>query len=423
MTALDTPLRNWAGNLTYRAARVHRPRTLAELQDVVAGAERVKALGSRHCFNDIADTDADLVLLDDLDVHVELGRAEPDGSGVLWVPGGMPYSRLVPELARHGRALHNLASLPHITIAGATATGTHGSGSRNGSLATSVAGLELVRSDGEVVVLGEDSPDLPGAVVHLGALGVVTRVALRFQPTFSVRTNVYLDLTWDRLFADLPGVTGAAYSVSVFTDWHRVTSVWVKSRTDELDAAAPEDFFGARAATEPTHMLRDTPIENLTDQLDLPGEWHERLPHFRAEFTPSHGEELQSEYFVPAGHGRAACEAMRALADRIAPLLQVSEIRTIAGDDLWLSPATGGDVLALHFTWLPDEPAVTALLPEIEAALRPFGARPHWGKLFTTGAAEIAEQYPRMGDFRDLVGRLDPRGAFRNAYLERTVLG
>ena len=422
MTALDAPLRNWAGNRTYRAARVHRPRTLPELQEVVAGAERVKVLGSRHCFNDIADTTADLVQLDDLDVAVELARADPDGSGVLWVPGGMPYSRLVPELARHGRALHNLASLPHITVAGATATGTHGSGSRNGSLATSVAGLELVRSDGEVVVLGPDSPDLPGAVVHLGALGAVTRVALRFQPTFSVRTNVYLDLTWERLFADLGGVTDAAYSVSVFTDWHRVTSVWVKSRTDEIDVP-PEEFFGARAASEPTHMLRDTPIENLTDQLDLPGEWHERLPHFRAEFTPSHGEELQSEYFVPREHGRAACEAMRALADRVSPLLQVGEIRTVAGDDLWLSPANGGDVLALHFTWVPDEPAVTALLPEIEAALRPFGARPHWGKLFTTGAAELAERYPRTGDFRDLAGRLDPRGAFRNDYLERTVLG
>jgi len=414
--AVGAPLRTWAGNLTYRAARVHRPRTVDEVQDVVARSERVKALGSRHCFNDIADTTADHVLLDDLALPVEVD----DAAGLVRVPAGMRYGELVRELAGRGRALHNLASLPHITVAGATATGTHGSGNRNGSLSTSVAGLELVRSDGELVVLGADDADLPGAVVHLGALGVVTRVVLRTQPTFHVRTSAYLGLTWERLFADLDAVTAAAYSVSVFTDWHRVTSVYVKSRTDELEVA-PEDFFGARAATEPTHMLPDAPVENLTDQLDLPGEWHERLPHFRAEFTPSRGEELQSEYFVPREHARAACEALRSLAGRISPLLQVGEIRTVAADELWLSPAYGGDVLALHFTWLPDQPAVTALLPEIEAALRPLGARPHWGKLFTTGAAELERLYPRMADFRDLVRRYDPRGALRNDYLDRTI--
>ncbi|WP_345770928.1 D-arabinono-1,4-lactone oxidase [Geodermatophilus normandii] len=418
-THRTAPLRTWAGNLTYRAARVHRPRTVAEVQDVVARSERVKALGSRHCFNDIADTTADHVLLDDLDTGIELTEAADDGTGVLWVPAGMRYGELVGELTATGRALHNLASLPHITVAGATATGTHGSGNRNGSLSTSVAGLELVRSDGEVVVLGAGDADLPGAVVHLGALGVVTRVALRFQRTFDVRNTVYVGMTWDRLFADLDAVADAAYSVSVFTDWRTVTSVWVKSRPE--DPAVPEDFFGARAATEPTHMLPDTPVENLTEQLGVPGEWHERLPHFRADFTPSKGEELQSEWFVPRRHGRAACEALRGLADRVAPLLQVSEIRTVAADDLWLSPASGGDVMALHFTWLPDQAAVTAVLPEIEAALRPFGARPHWGKLFTTDAAELAGLYPRMTDFRALVRRVDPRGAFRNDYLDRTV--
>ena len=417
---METPLRNWAGNLTYRAARVHRPTSVAEVQDLVARSERVKALGSRHCFNDIADTPADLVVLDALDTPVEFDRLQDDGTGVVWVPGGTQYSGLVRELARHGRALHNLASLPHITVVGATATGTHGSGNRNGSLSTSVAGLEIVRSDGELVVLGPDDEDLPGAVVHLGALGVVTRIGLRFQPTFDVRNNVYVGLTWERLFADLDGVADAAYSVSVFTDWHEITSVWVKSRPSDLDVP-PEEFFGARAATEPTHMLPDTPVENLTEQLGVPGEWHERLPHFRAEFTPSKGDELQSEYFVPRRHGRSACEALRSLAARIAPLLQVSEIRTVAADDLWLSPASGGDVLALHFTWVPDPARVTALLPEMEAALRPYAARPHWGKLFTTDAGELGRLYPRMPDFRTLVRRFDPRGAFRNDYLDRTV--
>ncbi|WP_243737469.1 D-arabinono-1,4-lactone oxidase [Blastococcus xanthinilyticus] len=414
------PGTNWAGNLTYRAARLHRPASVAELQAVVAGSERVKALGSRHCFNDIADTRADLVALDGLPGEVQL-EPSPDGSGgTAWVPGGARYSELLPRLAERGFALHNLASLPHITVVGATATGTHGSGNRNGSLSTAVTGLEIVRSDGELVRLPAGHPDLPGAVVHLGALGVVTRIGLRFQPTFQVRTTVFVGLTWDRLFADFDAVADAAYSVSVFTDWHEVTQVWVKARTDEPEVT-PEEFFGARAATVPTHMLPGTPVENLTDQLGLPGEWHERLPHFRTGFTPSNGDELQTEYFVPRRHGQQACDALRRLAPRIAPLLQVSELRTVAADELRLSPAQGGDVLALHFTWLPDEERVRALLPEIEAALRPFGARPHWGKLFTTGADELAARYPRMPEFRELVRRYDPRGAFRNDYLDRTV--
>jgi alditol oxidase len=411
--------RNWAGNLAYRAARLHRPAGVAELQEIVARSERVKALGSRHCFNDIADTAADLVALDRLPAEVSIDDPDCDGGGTVWVPGGMAYSGLVPLLAERGLALSNLASLPHITVAGATATGTHGSGGRNGSLSSSVVALELVRSDGELVRLSPDDPDFAGAVVHLGALGIVTRIGLRYRPTFDVRTTVYVGLTWQRLLADLDAVADAAYSVSVFTDWHQVTQVWVKS-TDPA-GADPEDFFGARAATEPTHMLPGVAVDNLNEQLGLPGAWHERLPHFRAGFTPSRGDELQTEYFVPREHGAAACEALRVLAPRVAPLLQVSEVRTVAADDLWLSPASGSDVLALHFTWLPDEPAVRAVLPEIEAALRPFGARPHWGKLFTTGADELERLYPRMADFRSLVRRLDPRGAFRNDYLDRTV--
>ncbi len=330
----------------------------------------------------------------------------------------MRYSDLVVRLAERGCALHNLASLPHITVVGATATGTHGSGNRSGSLSTSVAELEIVRSDGELVTLTPADPDFPGAVVHLGALGVVTRIGLRFQRTFDVRNTVYLGLTWERLFADLEAVADAAYSVSVFTDWREITQVWVKSTGGD---AAPEDFFGARAATSPTHMLEGMPVENVTEQLDVPGEWHERLPHFRAGFTPSRGEELQTEYFVPRRRGRQACEALRSLADRMAPLLQVGEIRTVAADDLWLSPASGDDVLALHFTWVPDEAGVRALLPEIEEALRPCAARPHWGKLFTTEASELAGLYPRMADFRALVRRFDPRGAFGNDFLDRTI--
>ena len=296
------PGSNWAGNLTYRSARLHRPTSVEEVRRIVAGSERVKALGSRHCFNDIADTVADDVVLDGLETPVTVDGPDGDGSGVMWLPGGMRYGDLVPLLAERDWALHNLASLPHITVAGATATGTHGSGNRSGSLGTSVAGLEVVRSDGEVVVLTAGDPDLAGAVVHLGALGVVTRIGLRFQPTFDVRNTVYLGLTWDRLFAEFDAVADAAYSVSVFTDWHEVTQVWVKSRTDEPDVH-PEDFFGARAATVPTHMLPGTPVENLTEQLGVPGAWHERLPHFRTGFTPAGARSCRASTSYPAATG------------------------------------------------------------------------------------------------------------------------
>lgn len=414
------PATNWAGNVTYRAARLHRPTSTPELRDVVARSERIKVIGSRHCFDDIADTTGDLVVLDGLDADVEIDGSPGEDGGTTWIPAEMPYSHLVPGLAARGYGRPNLASLPHLTVVGATATGTPGSGNRNGSLSTSVVGTDMVRSDGELVTLTPGDPDFPGAVVHLGALGAVTRIGLRFQPTFHVRTNVCAGRTWDRFVTDFDDMTDADYSLSVFTDWRDIAQVWVESRLDQL-GTAPEEFFGARAARVPIHMLTNTPIENLTEQLGVPGDWHERFPHFRSGFAPTNGDELQSEYFVPRRHVQEVCDALRSPAFRMAPLLQVSELRTVAADELWLSPAHGADVLALHFTWFPDEPRVRALLPEIEAALPPFGARPHWGKLFATDADELERLYPRIPDFRALVRRFDPRDAFRNAFLDRTV--
>lgn len=391
---------------------MHRPRSVAEVRRVVAETERIKALGSRHCFNDIADTTADHIALDDLTEDVEI-----DGD-VVWVPGGMRYGELATHLAAAGRALHNMASLPHITVVGATATGTHGSGARNGSLSAAVAGLDIVRADGELVRLRPQDRDFPGAVVHLGALGIVTRIGLRIQPAFDVATTVHLGLGWDALLGEFEAITSAAYSVSVFTDFDEIIQVWAKSRVGE---EVRSDFFGARLAEVPTHMLRDAGIENLTEQLGVAGAWHDRLPHFKAGFTPSHGDELQSEYFVPAEHGAAALESLRPLADKMAPLLRISEVRTIAADELWLSPAHGSDSVAFHFTWRPAQSSVEALLPDIEAALEPFGGRPHWGKLFTTEPADLDLLYPKLADFRSLARRFDPSGKFGNDFLGRTI--
>ncbi|GAB3690012.1 D-arabinono-1,4-lactone oxidase [Saccharopolyspora tripterygii] len=403
---------NWAKNLTYRAQRTHRPSSVDEVRRIVSETERIKALGSRHCFNDIADTTADHLSLDALPRDVDI-----DGE-VAWVPAGMRYGELAAHLAASGHALHNLASLPHITIAGATATGTHGSGVRNGSLSAAVAGLDLVRADGELVRLRPEDPEFPGAVVHLGALGIVTRVGLRIQPAFDVATTVHLGLDWDSLLNDFAAITSSAYSVSVFTDFDDVVQVWAKSRV-AVDVPAPPR--GTHPAATTTHMLRGSAIDNLTEQLGVAGASHERLPHFKPGFTPSHGDELQSEYFVPAEHGASALAALHPLADKMAPLLHIGEVRTIAADDLWLSPAHASDSVAFHFTWHPQQQSVQRLLPDIEAALEPFGGRPHWGKLFTTEPADLDLLYPKLADFRSLARRFDPSGKFGNAFLRRTI--
>jgi xylitol oxidase len=236
---------------------------------------------------------------------------------------------------------------------------------------------------------------------------------------------VFEGLAWDALHANFDAISRAGDSVSVFTRWGETTDqVWVKSC---VDPATPEDvrpdLFGAQAATVERHPILGLDPVNCTPQLGAPGRWSDRLPHFRMGFTPSAGEEIQSEYVVARRDAGAAIEAVRAVGPRIAPVLQVSEIRTIAADRLWLSPQYGRDTVAIHFTWTREPAAVAQAIDAVEAALEPLAARPHWGKAFHVDAAAIAPRYERLGDFAALAARLDPRGAFRNAWLERHVLG
>lgn len=453
---------NWAGNLEYRAARLLRPTTLDEVRAAVTEGGPVRALGSRHCFNDIADTTGTHLSLDSferVDASTLTVDTDADGSTTVTVSGGARYGELAAALYEHGYAVPNLASLPHISVAGAIATATHGSGVTNQGLGGAVVALEIVTATGEVLTVrrgdgahhdggtptgdggtdrvseaeeGLDSAPLPfdAAVVHLGALGVVTRVTLAVEKTFDVRQDVFVDLPWEAFERDADAVLGAAYSVSVFTRWRddAMDQVWLKSRVDELDTrpggalALGEDFHGARRSPVPLHPLPGISAESCTEQLGVAGPAHERLAHFKMAFTPSNGDELQSEYIVPREHAVAAVAAVRALREQVVPLLQVTEIRTMAADGFWLSPSGAQDSVGIHFTWLPRQPEVEALLPVIEAALAPFDARPHWGKLFTTDSARLAELYPRLPELRALAARLDPQGVFRNEYLDR-VLG
>ncbi len=405
---------NWAGNHTY-AGRVERPGGIEQLQELVAREPRVRPLGSRHSFTDVTDTDGVLVSLERLPTSVEVD----DESRTATVRGRALYGDVARALERHGWALGNLASLPHISVAGAVATGTHGSGDRNGSLAAAVRGLEVVGPDGAIRTLARGDADLPGSVVALGALGVVTGLTLDLEPTYPVRQDVYTGLTWERLEADLDAITADAYSVSLFTRWDDagIYQAWRKSRED----AAPDTFFGARRADRTMHMLDGGPTESVTGQLGEAGPWLDRLPHFRMEFTPSRGEELQSEYLVPRAAARQAIEGLRALRDRMAPVLQACELRTVAADDLWLSSSYGHDVVGIHFTWVRDVPAVYGLLPALEDLLLPLGGRPHWGKCFVATAAELDPLYPRLGDFRALRDRVDPDRVFGNAFLDRVI--
>ena len=410
---------NWAANLAYRAATLHRPASLEQVQELVAGASRLRVLGSRHSFNDIADAD-ELLSLDDLPVEVAV-----DGdAGTVSVPAAMRYGELAGRLRAEGLALANLASLPHISVGGAVATATHGSGDANGNLATAVAGLELVTASGETLTASRGDPDFDGLVVGLGALGAVTRLTLDVEPAYQVRQRTFEGLAWAGLFEHLDAVTSAGYSVSLFTRWgEQVEQVWVKSRVIGEPEQVRDELFGAVPATVDRHPILGIDPVNCTSQLGVPGPWSDRLPHFRMGFTPSSGDELQSEYLVPRGQAVAALEALRALAGVVRPVLQVSELRSVAADRLWLSPQYGQDTLAVHFTWLPDRAGVERALVEVEAALAPFGARPHWGKLFLADASAIAPLYPRLPDFAALAARLDPRGVFVNAWLHRHVLG
>jgi alditol oxidase len=409
---------NWAGNYAYRAREILFPRSIEELQDLVRRSDRIRAIGSRHSFTDLADTKGALVCLASMPATVVIDPTRR----VAAVNGGARYGDVAGELERYGWALANLASLPHISVAGAVATGTHGSGLGNGSLADAVTAVELVGADGELRSFSRDrDPEFPGTVVALGALGVVTGVELRIEPTFAVAQHVFEALPLSTALDGFREIMGAGYSVSMFTTWGRqqIDQVWVKRRADQPEPG--DSLFGALAAPMDRHPISHMPASNTTPQRGIPGPWLARLPHFRLEFTPSAGDELQSEYLVPIRHAVPAIDAIARLAERVAPLVQISEIRTVRHDDLWLSPAYGEDVVGLHFTWLPDQPAVTALLPRLEAALEPFGARPHWGKLFTVDADRIRDLYERLPDFVLLAERLDPRGAFRNDYLDRFI--
>jgi alditol oxidase len=413
---------NWAGNVTFGAERFHRPSSVSELQRLVAGSGRVRALGSGHSFNRLADTPGDLVSLAGLPRLVEVDTARATAT----VSAGLRYGDLARDLHKTGRALRNLGSLTHISVAGSCATGTHGSGDANGCLATAVSAVEMITADGDIVTACRDGdPErFPGMVVALGALGLITRLTLDTVPSFDMRQYVYENLPLAHVVERFGDITSSAYSVSLFTDWRgpQIRQAWLKHLMDEPSEPEPA-WMGGRLADGARHMVNGLSAENCTQQLGIPGPWHERLPHFRLEFTPSTGDELQSEYLLPRTYALDALVALQAMADRLAPVVQISEIRTVAMDDLWMSPAYEQDSVAFHFTWVRDWAAVAPVLADVERCLAPMQARPHWGKLFRTNPDVLARLYPKLNDFRWLMLDFDPAGKFGNELLARLFRG
>ena len=414
-----TPEMNWAGNVHYRATQVMNPASIEELQEIVATNEKVRALGSRHSFSTIADSEGLLVSLASLPRRVDVDVSTKTAT----VAAGMTYGVVAHELQRQGWALHNLASLGHIAVAGACATATHGSGDRNKCLSAAVRALTVVDAQGELseVTPERDADRFSASQAGLGGVGIAVSASLAIEPTYDVAQRVYLDLPFRTFATQFEEILASAYSVSLFTDYWapRFTQVWRKQRVP-LDGPLEwsESWFDTVPADGPQHPVPGMSPDATTRQGGDVGPWHERLPHFRLDHTPSSGEEIQSEYLVARGHAVPVLEALFAIAPSISPVLLISEVRSVATDDVWLSPAYGRDTVAFHFTWRRDPPAVLNALSAIEQQLRPFDARPHWGKVHRFSPEQLFQAYPRLSSYQEQRRRLDPSGVFSNEFLD-----
>ena len=416
-------LKNWAENFEFSTANVHYPKTVEEVQALVKKCEKLRVLGSRHSFNRIADSKDNLISFQNLNKIISLDKEKNQ----VTVEGGIKYGELCAYLHENGYALHNLASLPHISVAGTIATATHGSGVGNGNLSKGVAAIEFINAKGELVQFSKETdPDFFGAVVGLGGFGPVTKVTLDLLPTFEVAQVVYMDMPMEALKENFQEIMGAGYSVSLFLDWksNNVNEVWVKRRLipgEKMDF--PEEFFGAKQAKVHMHPVQEMSAESCSEQLAIPGPWYERLPHFKMEFQPSAGKEFQSEYFVPMENGYEALMAVKEMSEQISSHLFISEIRSIKADDLWMSTCYERDSVAIHTTWKQEIPEVMALLPQMEAKLDRFDPRPHWAKLFTITSEKLQARYSKIQEFKSLLAEHDPQGKFRNGFLDEHLFG
>lgn len=428
--------RTWSGTVDL-GTTVLRPRTLAEAREAVTAHRRVRPVGSRHTFNRLSVAPG--ALLDLGALAAEEPQLDADARTVR-VPAALGYGRLGAWLDERGWALPSLASIPDLAVAGAVATATHGSGIARQALSAQVSGLELVMADGgdrELTRAGNGDL-LDGAVVSLGALGAVHHLTLDVVPRFDVRQTAYGPLPLAAVADRFDEVVSAGETVACFTTLDPgpaggpvVEQVWVGDRVPARDPAAERFGLERAVPAAPADVLGAPPL--VGDRHPVPGEdpavcapqggaigpWHEMLPHFRAGATPSSGgREIQSEYLVPRPQTRRALVELARIAPRIAPLVQVVELRTVAPDLAWMSPFYRSAATGIHITWTRDVAAVDAALPLLEEAFGALGGRPHWGKAQRADPARVRGLYPRREDFVDLVRDWDPQGRFSTPFVE-----
>jgi len=403
-------MQNWSKNVDFNDRAYLQPESLAELQELIRTNQKIRARGTAHCFNEIANTSSYAINLAKMPRTITV---DPEKKSVL-VAAGLTYGELAPVLHAQGWALSNMASLPHISIAGSISTGTHGSGIQNQNLANQVLSLDLVTAEGELRHIDRTNPAFNALVVGLGLGGIVYQYELKIEPTYEIRQVIYPEIPLDVLQRNFDQIMGTAYSVSYFTDWSsaQVGNLWCKFRDNEV---IPESVGGSSKADKKYHPIPSVDPVACTEQLGAEGDWHDRLSHFKLEFTPSVGEEIQSEFFIDRKDASAAIEAVAQLGAEITPLLWITELRTIAADNLWLSGAFERDTLAIHFTWKKED-AIYPVIAKVEAALRPFNYRPHWGKVFTADAGYLEGVYPKINEFKALVEALDPTKKFENSF-------
>lgn len=410
-----TPGTNWGGNHTYRAPHIARPTTRPDLQQLVADSDQLAAIASRHTFSAIGDAAA----LVDLSGMSEPPSFDPN-TGLVTISGSATYTDVAFALSAAGRALHNLASLPHVSVAGGVATGTHGSGSALQNLASAVESIELLTATGDFVTLRHGDPDFEGAVVNLGALGLVTQMTLRTERAYDVAQTVHDGLTWDLWTGSFDEIMSSATSVSVFTRWGDAPGeLWRKQRTDVASPIEGEPFDTSPAIT-PRHPIPGADAAACTEQSGRPGAWWNRLPHFRADAVPSSGAEIQSECFIDRADSAAALDAMRSIAAQLADSLMVSEIRTIAADEHWMSPCHARASTAFHFTWKLDPKAVADAVELVGRTLTPFGVRHHWGKAMPA-EWNASGSFERHSDFLELKERFDPTDTFTTPWFSQHI--
>lgn len=427
---------NWGRSASVRPVRVERPRSPEGVQRAVKAAQAqgltVKAVGAGHSFTGIAVAPGVLLELDDMQGLVSADA----GSGLVTVLGGTRLHRMPGLLAPYGLAMQNLGDIDRQSIAGAIATGTHGTGKGFGGIATQVRGLTLVTAEGEFLRIdAERNADmLSGAVVGLGALGIVVEVTLQCVPAFllhAVDSRVPIDDALETLHER------AADADHLEFYWHPHTDVaLMKTQTRLPESAARHPIpmlrrwvdetvlsngvFGAYCAASRIAPAIIPPFNRLAVRLTGHAEYTDRshrvLVHDRAvRFR-------EMEYAIPADDVVPAVQAIRKLIDQRGWRIEFPiEVRFAAADDLWLSTAYGRDsaYVAVHRYWRADP---RAYFDAVEQIMLDLGGRPHWGKLHSLDDEQLRARYPRFDDFLALRNRLDPGRLFGNRHLER-VLG